>query len=85
MKYLQMDIGILEPVKRTIFYHPSDRMQVDYLVKSDDIIKIHSKWLERGQCIITKDIIVEPKITIGLTYEDFINNEMTVVCELIFI
>lgn len=84
MKYLKMNLGILEPLLRHVFFHPNDRTEIDYLVKSDDIKKVSNKWLNQGQCIISHDIEVETVLSFGQTHEDFKNDEFTVIAELIF-
>lgn len=79
MKYLKMEVGLLEPIARTIFFHPSDRFQIDFLVKSDDIKKVETKWMASNHCVITPDVEVELKMESGMTNADFINNGFTIV------
>lgn len=86
MKHLKMEVGLLEPVKRSIFYHPDDRYLMNQLIKSADIQKIETKWMSLNHCVITPDIEVKLEIeTRAMTTADFINNEFTVVCTNYFI
>lgn len=72
-------------VNRTIYHNPHDKSEIRSLIRADDILAISTDWLSKGHCIITEDITVEFRLSIGEMPGDFVNNEFTVAATEYFI
>jgi hypothetical protein len=69
----------LELTKRTVFCHPLDEVWIKNNILAEDISIITSSYFQRNSYIATKDIIVDVKFQLGITFEDFRNNEYSII------